>query len=88
MTLTDEEIRPDAIGIFRQSYPYTVRLDYDNSHTREPENSIIDTGAGDKTFEELVKEFYAAMYGNEITDDEMKVMEEVAREAGVINEAG
>lgn len=88
VTLTDEEIRPDAIGIFRQSYPYTVRLDYDNSHTREPENSIIDTGAGDKTFEELVKEFYAAMYGNEITDDEMKVMEEVAREAGVINEAG
>ena len=34
-TLTDEEIVNDAMGIFQQTYPYTVEIDYDNSHTRE-----------------------------------------------------
>ena len=33
-TLTDEEIIGDAMGIFQQVYPNTVKIDYDNSHTR------------------------------------------------------
>ena len=33
-TLTDEDIINDAMGIFRQIYPNTIRIDYDNSHTR------------------------------------------------------
>jgi exonuclease SbcD len=88
VTLTDEEIQPDAINIFRQAYPYTVRLDYNNSHTKELENTDIDIRIRNKTFDELVTDFYSAMYGCDISNDEMKVMKEIAREAGVINEAG
>lgn len=33
-TLTDEEITNDVMGIFQQTYPSTVKIDYDNSHTR------------------------------------------------------
>ena len=36
-TLTYEEIINDAMGIFQQIYPNTVKIDYDNSHTREIE---------------------------------------------------
>ena len=88
VTLTDEEVRPDAIGIFRQSYPYTVRLDYDNSHTKELEKNDVDIRIRNKTFDELVTDFYSEIYGCEISDDEMKVMKDIAKEAGVINEAG
>lgn len=88
VTLTDEETQPDAIGIFRQTYPYTVRLDYDNAHTKERKSINTDTKVRNKSFGELVTEFYEAAYGYRISNDEMKVMEEIAREAGAIDEAG
>ncbi len=87
-TLTDEDIINDAMGIFQQVYPNTVRIDYDNSHTREIEQVDISKIAENKSFPELIGDFYRLMYGCEITDEEMDVMRTAAREAGVINEAG
>ena len=86
-TLTDEDIVNDAMGIFQQVYPNTVRIDYDNSHTEEIEQVDISRIAENKTFPELIGDFYRQMYGCEITEEEMDVMRTVAREAGVINEA-
>lgn len=86
-TLTDEDIINDAMGIFQQVYPNTVRIDYDNSHTKEIEQVDISRIAENKTFQELVGDFYRQMYGCEITEEEMDVMRTAAREAGVINEA-
>lgn len=86
-TLTDEDIVNDAMGIFQQVYPNTVRIDYDNSHTKEIEQVDISRIAENKTFPELIGDFYRQMYGCEITEEEMDVMRTVAREAGVINEA-
>ncbi|MCM1189658.1 MAG: exonuclease SbcCD subunit D [bacterium] len=86
-TLTDEDIVNDAMGIFRQVYPNTVRIDYDNSHTREVEQVDISRIAENKSFPELIGDFYRLMYGCEITEEEMDVMRMAAREAGVINEA-
>ena len=86
-TLTDEDIINDAMGIFQQVYPNTVRIDYDNSHTRELEQADISRIAENKSFAELIEDFYRLMYGCEITDEEMDVMRMAAREAGVINEA-
>lgn len=86
-TLTDEEIINDAMGIFQQIYPNTVRIDYDNSHTREIEQIDISRLAENKSFSELIGDFYRLVYGCEISDEEMAVMRTVAREAGVINEA-
>ncbi|MCM1288034.1 MAG: exonuclease SbcCD subunit D [Clostridium sp.] len=86
-TLTDENIINDAMGVFRQTYPNTVRIDYDNSHTREIEQVDISRIAENKSFTELIEDFYRLIYGCEITEEEMDVMRTAAREAGVINEA-
>ena len=86
VTLTDEEIISDIMGIVQQYYPNTIRIDYKNSHTQEIENFDIGQIAGEISFEELISDFYLKMYGKEISEDEMAVMMSVAREAGVIHE--
>ncbi|MCM1182402.1 MAG: exonuclease SbcCD subunit D [Roseburia sp.] len=86
-TLTDEDILNDAMGVFQQVYPNTVRIDYDNSYTREIEQVDISRIAENKSFAELIGDFYRQMYGCEMTEEEMDVMRTAAREAGVISEA-
>ncbi len=86
-TLTDEEIINDAMGIFQQTYPYTVKIDYDNSHTREIEQFDISSIAQNKSFTELIEDFYRLMYNCNISEEEMDIMRMAAREAGVIDEA-
>lgn len=87
VTLTDEDLIDDAMGRFQQIYPNTVRIDYDNSHTREVEMVDISRIADRKSFTDLIGDFYRMMYGCEMTDEEMAVMRTAAREAGVIHEA-
>ena len=87
-TLTDEAVVSDAMGIFQRIYPNTVKIDYDNSHTRAIEQVDISKIAEKKSFDELIGDFYSLMYGCGITDEEMAVMKEIAEEAGVIDEAG
>ena len=86
-TLTDEEIVSDAMGIFQQIYRNTVKIDYDNSHTREIEQIDISKIAENRSFDELIRDFYMQMYGCGISEEEMDVMRSVAREAGVLYEA-
>lgn len=87
VTLTDEEMINDAIGIFQQYYPNTVKIDYENSHTKELENIDIVSVTESKTFTEQISDFYRLMYDCDISNEEMEIMNEVAREAGVIDEA-
>lgn len=86
VTLTDEETVNEAMGIFRQYYPNTMKISYDNAHTREMEQTALTESAQERTFSELVSDFYRMMYGCDISDEEMKIMQEAAKEAGVINE--
>ncbi len=88
VTLTDEEIINDAMGIFRSYYPNTVKIDYDNSHTREIEQADISKIAENRSFDDLVRDFYSQIYGTEISEEEMDVLRTAAREAGVLHEAG
>ena len=85
-TLTNEALIDDAMGIMQQVYPNTVRIDYDNSRTREIDRIDITAIAEQKTFDELISDFYKKMYGCEISEEEMLVMREAAKEAGVIDE--
>ena len=85
-TLTNEDIINDAMGIMQQVYPYTVRIDYDNSHTRELERIDITAITQHKSFDELISDFYRKMYSCEISEEELQVMMETAKEAGVIDE--
>ena len=85
-TLTDEDIINDVMGIFRAYYPNTVKIDYDNSHTREIENVDISRIAENKTFDELIQDFYKQIYACDMSKEELEIMKWAAKEAGVINE--
>lgn len=87
VTLTDEVPIPDAIAIIRQYYPNTIKLDYDNSHTREIENTDSIKVTQEKSFREIISDFYQMMYGCEMDREEMAVLMEAAGKAGVADEA-
>ena len=82
-TLTDEEILQDAMGIFRQTYPNTVKIDFDNSRTREIEQVDLSAATDQKSFSDLIRDFYLLIYGCEISEEEMTVMKKAAEEAGI-----
>lgn len=86
VTLTDEDAVNDAMGIFQQVYPNTVKIDYDNSHTRAIEQVDISSIAENKSFSELIGDFYRLMYRCEMSEEEMKYMKVAAQEAGMIDE--
>ncbi len=87
VTLTDEDMINDAMGIFQQVYPYTVKINYDNSHTHELEQVDISKIVENKTFDEMIEDFYHLIYGCEMSEEEKAVMKEAAKKAGVANEA-
>ena len=84
VTLTDEDVVNDAMGIFQQYYPNTVKIDYENSHTKEIEQVDLSKIGENKSFDELISDFYLQIYGTEISDEEIAVMKEVAKEVGVV----
>lgn len=85
--LTDEEIIPDAMTIFRQYYPNTLQIRYDNAHTRSLENAEGgSTETRKMSFPELISVFYEEMYGCAITEEEMAIMKKAAKEAGIFDE--
>ena len=86
VTLTDEDTVNDAMGIFQQVYPNTVKIDYENSHTRAIEQVDISSIAENKSFSELIGDFYKLMYHCEMSEEEMKYMKMAAQEAGIIDE--
>ena len=86
-TLTDEEFIQNAMAIFQQTYPYTVKIDYDNSRTRQTEQIDISRIAENRSFEDLISDFYRQMYNCGISEEEMDIMRTAAREAGVLYEA-
>ena len=71
--------------IFRQVYPNTVKIDYDNTRTREVEQVDISQIAGNRSFDELIGDFYRQIYQCDISEEEMAIMRMAAREAGVID---
>ena len=40
----------------------------------------------EKSFEEIIKEFYEMVYGSEISEEEMALMKDAAKKAGVADE--
>lgn len=86
VTLTDEEPVSDAMAIIRQYYPNTMKLDYENSHTRAMGQVDLSQVTGEKSFPELVSDFYRMVYGCDISDEEMNILLKAAEEAGVIDE--
>lgn len=86
MTLTDEDFVNDAIGIVRQYYKNTVKLNFENSYTQENGQIEIKDVAENKPFNEVISDFYHQVYGCDINEEELGIMLEIAREVGVVNE--
>ena len=82
-TLTDEDIVDDAMGIMQQVYPNTVKIDYDNSRTKEVADIDTPDVKANISFEEMIGDFYRKMFGCEINDEEMEILKETAKEAGI-----
>lgn len=87
VTLTDEDFIDNVMSIFQQHYPNTIRIEYDNSHTKEIRQTDVAQIAVNKTFGEMISDFYQLVYGCEISEEELALMNKIAGEAGVINEA-
>lgn len=86
VTLTDEDVINDAMTIFRQTYPNTMQIRYENSHTKEIEMVDPSKITEMRSFPELISDFYYQMYQIDISDEEMAIMNQVARKVGIIDE--
>ena len=82
-TLTDEQAQFDAMARLQETYPNIMKLDYDNVSTRALQENDVEETEG-KSFEELITDFYQWMNGKEPSSEEWKILQEVAKEAGVI----
>ena len=85
-TLTDEDPIDNAMGIMQQYYPNTVRIEYCNSHTRELQEGDALALSGSRSFGEIIADFYRLMYQCEISEEELALIKEAAREAGAADE--
>lgn len=82
-TLTDDNAQFDAMARLQEVYPNVMKMDYDNLSTRTLQEEAVAETEG-KSFEELIFEFYEWMNGTQPSEAEWKILQEVAKEAGVI----
>ena len=83
-TLTDENQIQDAMAILQSYYPNTMRIDYDNSHTRALGKGGLEEEITERSFGEIMKDFYSKMRGGEPGCEELEILEDAAKEAGII----
>ncbi len=83
-TLTDEETQFDAMARLQEVYPRVMKLDYDNAASRAlgADGDQVDTEG--KSFQELIGDFFQLYHGVEPSEKEWAIIEETAREAGVM----
>lgn len=82
-TLTDEETQLDAMARLQEVYPYIMKLDYDHAASRAA-GFTGEVKTEGKSFTELVSEFFQIYHGTEPEEKDWRIIEEVAREAGVM----
>lgn len=86
VTLTDEDIIDNALGVLRQVYPRVLKLDYDNSRMQEALQVDITGVTGRQDLRTLVSDFYRTVYGVEISEEEFLYLKTAAQEAGITYE--
>ena len=82
--LKDEEDIPDVLTKLRVVYKNIMKLDYDNAASRAlgAEGDGPDTEG--KSFHELIGDFFQLYHGSQPSEKEWEIIEETAREAGVM----
>lgn len=80
ITLTDEDDIPSAMEKLRSIYPNLMKLDYDNTRTR---NNVIVGAAQNvdsKSPLELFREFYELQNGSELSEQQLEYVQELMEE--------
>ena len=83
MTLKDETPIADAYAIAESRYKNIMGLRYDNSASKLSDSEELVEGENERDFDEMMGDFYKKILGREPEDDERKILNEVAKEAGV-----
>lgn len=86
VTLTDEVARENVMSIIRTRYPNCMHVCYENSHTRSLGETMLHDVGKEKTFEELIGDFYVKIYGSEISEEELRFISDFAKEMEDLNE--
>jgi exonuclease SbcD len=87
VTLTDEEVMLDPAKTIRTYYPNLMKVDFENSRTKKAEEVDLKPISQIKSFKEIISDFYKQKYNTDISEEELKIMLETAREVGVEDEA-
>lgn len=82
--LTDEDEVYDAIGQLRQVYPHIMRIEFENSHSRQAldSTSVASGDVARKNPLELFEEFYAKQNNLEMTEEQHRIIREVLDQVG------
>lgn len=80
VTLTDENDIPEAIGRLRAVYPNIMKLDYDNTRTRE--NRVVSDLADEvqRSPAKLFAEFYQTCNNSELSEEQKDYIDSVIKE--------
>lgn len=79
ITLTDEEDVFDAVGKLRSIYPNLMKLDYDNTRTRQDQAVTVSGEVEKKTPLMLVEELFALQNNRPMSEEQKTCMEEMIR---------
>lgn len=82
-TLTDEETQFDAMARIQEVYPRIMKLDYDNARSRAVHDVDGAAETEDRSFQELMTDFFQLYHGTAPGEKEWDIIEAVAKEAGV-----
>ncbi len=77
ITLTDEDEIVDAIGKVRAVYPNVMRLDFENSRTRESEFPVLSESLSYQTPNQVFAEFYQMQNGAAMDEEKGRVVDEI-----------
>ena len=77
ITLTDEEDVPDAVGKLRVIYKNLMKLDYDNTRTRNLGSIAGEADIESKSPLQLFGEFYEGQNGRDMSDKQLEYMSEL-----------
>ena len=86
VTLTDRTPVPDAFAAIQAHYPNACGLRYElpeSSKTARSGKGINPDDGSAPAFSDQIRAFYRQILGADPTDEEMKILESAAREAGV-----
>lgn len=82
--LTDVDIMPDAMSLLQSVYPHAMHLEYKNSQYSGISSYNVGDDVPEQNFQELIGSFFNKVTAQELDDEQWDILNEVAKEAGVI----